>query len=447
MMEFITEAFRSLAALNEDLFDTSAEGTQELDNTLNVTDSDETVRVIDPDAETYDDVNDAYVGKVIVDCRVCHSHIFKNKEDITISEEGEVNIDEQCPYCGEQEGFVVVGEITKYPAEKPSAEELVDAEDSATSDPVPEVETTTVEESYVTNNRKFISRKVVSESRITISKDELAKLDKAVEDARKEVIKYPIKEKQTSTGDVEPDFSEVNDNDLEAAKVAYYNYKKAVKAAPDRMKDELIVHENLTEGVNNVNVETDDSIVNVATEENGKVTVTTEPKTAEAAIDSEVIAPLADETVDEIINANEEPVEENDEMTEVDFDIEEVDEEAVNELGESYLKNVYENVESFTTTSVSSKNDKMIIEGLIKFKSGTEKKTGFIFEAKAATKTGKVKFIGENKHLCRGNKAFTLTGKVEGSKLIAESFTYNYRAKNAEGKPTKVYGTVRTSRA
>ena len=441
MMEFITEAFRSLADLNEDLFDTSAEGIQELDNTLNVTDSDETVRVIDPDAETYDDINDAYVGKVIVDCRVCHSHIFKNKEDIVISEKGEVNIEEQCPYCGEQEGFVVVGEITKYPADKNTTET------QPVEDTTPVEETPVVEESFARNDRKFVSRKVVSEGRITISKDELAKLDKAVEDARKEVIKYPIKEKQTSTGDVEPDFSEVDDKDLEAAKVAYDNYKKAIKAAPDRMKNELIVHENLTEGVNNVNVETDDSIVNVATEENGKVTVTTEPKTAEAALDSEVIAPLADETVDEIINANEEPVEENDEMTEVDFDIEEVDEEAVNELGESYLKNVYENVESFTTTSVSSKNDKMIIEGLIKFKSGTEKKTGFIFEAKAATKTGKVKFIGENKHLCRGNKAFTLTGKVEGSKLIAESFTYNYRAKNAEGKPTKVYGTVRTARA
>lgn len=376
MMEFITEAFRSLADLNEDLFDTSAEGIQELDNTLNVNDSDETVRVIDTDAETYDDVNDAYVGKVIVDCRVCHSHIFKNKEDIVISEEGEVNIDEQCPYCGEQEGFVVVGEITKYPAEKPSTEEPVDAEDSATVDPVPEVETNTVEESYVTNNRKFISRKVV---------------EKAIS------------------------------NDTE---------------------------QSLNEGVNNVNVETDDSIVNVATDDNGKVTVTTEPKTDEVgAIDGEIIAPLSDETTEEILNANDEAAEEPDEMTEVDFDIEEVDEEAVNELGESYLKNVYENVESFTTTSVSSKNDKMIIEGLIKFKSGTEKKTGFIFEAKAATKTGKVKFIGENKHLCRGNKAFTLTGKVEGSKLIAESFTYNYRAKNAEGKPTKVYGTVRTARA
>lgn len=440
-MDYLNEAFRSLESLNEDLFD--VDDIEGVSATLNSQDA-ETVRVIDPEADTYDDVNEAYVGKIIIDCHVCHSHIFKNKEDITITEEGDVNIDEQCPYCGEQEGFIVVGEITKYPNNNEETEPVEAAEEAPVEEPVEE--TPVVEESFARNDRKFVSRKVVSEGRITISKDELAKLDKAVEDARKEVIKYPIKEKQTSTGDVEPDFSEVNDKDLEAAKVAYYNYKKAVKAAPDRMKDELIVHENLTEGVNNVNVETDDSIVNVATEENGKVTVTTEPKEESSIAEEEVIAPLSDDTVTDIIDANDQPTEEPDEMTEVDFDIEEVDEESVDELGEAYLKNVYENVDSFRTSAVSSKNDKIIIEGVIKFKSGVEKKTGFIFESKAATKTGKVKFIGENKHLCRGNKAFTLTGKIEGSKLIAESFTYNYRAKNADGKPTKVYGTVRTSK-
>jgi cell division protein FtsI/penicillin-binding protein 2 len=56
---------------------------------------------------------------------------------------------------------------------------------------------------------------------------------------------------------------------------------------------------------------------------------------------------------------------------------------------------------------------------------------------------GKVRFIGENAHLCRGRKAFTLVGSVnESKKLVCESFTYNYRAKNADGKSTRVYGKV-----
>ena len=374
-MDYLNEAFRSLESLNEDLFD--VDDIEGVSATLNSQDA-EMVRVIDPEADTYDDVNEAYVGKIIIDCHVCHSHIFKNKEDITITEEGDVNIDEQCPYCGEQEGFIVVGEITKYPNNNEETEPVEAAEEAPVEAPVeePVEETPVVEESFARNNRKFISR--ISENKSSVSKD--SNLD------------------------------------------------------------------TLTEGVNNVNVETDDSIVNVATEENGKVTVTTEPKEETHVAEEEVIAPLSDDTVTDIIDANDQPTEEPDEMTEVDFDIEEVDEESVDELGEAYLKNVYENVDSFRTSAVSSKNDKIIIEGVIKFKSGVEKKTGFIFESKAATKTGKVKFIGENKHLCRGNKAFTLTGKIEGSKLIAESFTYNYRAKNADGKPTKVYGTVRTSK-
>ena len=427
-MNYLNEAFRSLESLNEDLFD--VDDIEGVSATLNSQDA-ETVRVIDPEADTYDDINDAYVGKIIIDCHVCHSHIFKNKEDITITEDGDVNIDEQCPYCGEQEGFIVVGEITKYPNNNEETEPEEAVEKAPIEEPVEE--TSVVEESFARNNRKFISR--ISENKSSIAEKHINETYYACAEIDGEERRFPFDTRDEARNYLT--YIRKGENEFKGKKIGSL-WTESVSKDSDL--------DTLTEGVNNVNVETDDSIVNVATEEDGKVTVTTEPKEETHVAEEEVIAPLSDDTVTDIIDANDQPTEEPDEMTEVDFDIEEVDEESVDELGEAYLKNVYENVDSFRTSAVSSKNDKIIIEGVIKFKSGVEKKTGFIFESKAATKTGKVKFIGENKHLCRGNKAFTLTGKIEGSKLIAESFTYNYRAKNAEGKPTKVYGTVRTSK-
>ena len=216
-----------------------------------------------------------------------------------------------------------------------------------------------------------------------------------------------------------------------------------------RRLDASLEDEQLTEDVNNVNVETDDSIVNIHAEEGGKVTVSTEPKAPEVT-EEEAIGPLSDETIAEIEAANdlgEEPIEDVAEEEapvegEEDMDIEEVDETALDELGESYLKEVYENVESFKTSNVSSTDTHLVVEGVIKFKSGAEKKTGFIFEAHSVTPDGKVRFTGKNEHFSRGTKSFILTGKIENKKLISESFTYNYRAKNADGKSSRIYGTV-----
>lgn len=195
--------------------------------------------------------------------------------------------------------------------------------------------------------------------------------------------------------------------------------------------------ESLTEDVNNVNVETDEDIINVSTDNNGKVTVTTEPKAAEAAAGEEIIAPVSDELETELLNnTSEEPVE--DELEVADFD-----EESFDELGESYLKNIYENIESYRTTDVFANDKQIKVEGIIKFTSGNSKKTSFLFEAKDYTKRGKVRFIGENTQITRGKKAFTVCGKLNEGKFITESFNYNYKAKDAEGKSTRIYGTLR----
>ena len=126
----------------------------------------------------------------------------------------------------------------------------------------------------------------------------------------------------------------------------------------------------------------------------------------------------------------------------IDIDFEDFDEEAFNELGERYLKKVYENVNSFKTTGVSTSDTRLVVEGVIKFKSGTSKKTGFVFEAFTASKDGKVKFLGKNSHLAESKKAFCLNGRVNNNRLVVESLSYNYRDKSK----TRVAGKITRSK-
>lgn len=245
-----------------------------------------------------------------------------------------------------------------------------------------------------------------------------------------------------------------NTEDIEAEVVQDTTPNNARKESDDFKKESD--EEALQEGFEKIDLEMEDKVIHVSEEEK------------EPIPDAEMIAPVSDELESELMNPVEDiaepeeaapvldvsdeeaPIE--DEMSEdeiladdedIDYDIDEFDEEDFDDLGESYLKKVYENVEAFKTSSAALKDNKLVIEGVIKFNSGKEKVTQFIFEAQDATKSGKVRFIGENAQISRGKKSFTLAGKMEGTKFIAESLNYNYRVKDAEGNPTKLYGTIK----
>ena len=343
---YLAEAFKALNALNEDTFSLNDDGIRKLSEFEQNDDLTDEISVIDPEAETEDDLQDSYIGKVILDCSVCHSKLYKDKTEVTVDEEQQLaNVGEECPYCYTSDGFKVIGEVAAF------KDESEDEED-----------------------------------------DESKKEDEDDED--------------------EEDDEESKTDDLD---------------------------ESLTESVNNVNVETDDSIVNVNTDENGKVMVSTEPKN-DLGNGDEMLAPLSDETETEILN-NDLGIDE--ETPEEDVDIEDFDEESFDELGESYLRNIYENVNSYKTTQVKQKNNKLVVEGLITFNSGNVKKTSFVFESKDINTNGKVRFIGENLNITRGKKAFTVKGEINNGKFISESLNYNYRAKDDSGKSTRIYGTVK----
>ena len=200
--------------------------------------------------------------------------------------------------------------------------------------------------------------------------------------------------------------------------------------------------ENLKEDFQKISIENKDNITTVNTDEEGKTVVTTEPKKEEKIEDAEeVIKPISPVIKDEIEAHNEE---EEELPAEVDVDIEEIDEEDFDNLGESYLKRVYDNVQSYKTTSGRLNENKIMLEGILTFKSGKQVKTNFIFESHYQTKNGKLKFLGENVQISPKKGAFTLTGSVDGKKLLAESLTYKYNGKDAKtGKTTSLYGTVK----
>lgn len=332
-MNYLSEAFKKLDFLTEEDFslqDTA--GIDDMDQLLK-TPASNIANVIDPEAETEDELQDTYIGKVILHCPVCNSMIYKDLEDIVKDDVEElVNIGEECPYCYTSDGFKVIGIVSPF--------------------------------------------------------------------------------EETSEEENEP---------------------------------EEQVDEELTEEFEKVEVATENQKVTLDADDDGKLTIEAEPVEEddedEEDEEEEVLAPVPDEVADDIeVTANNS----EDEDEEVEYDVEDFDSDSFDELGESYLKSVYENVRSYKTTDASSKGNTLVVEGLIKFNSGKTRPTKFVFEANTATKNNKLRFIGENKQITRGRKAFTITGKLnENKSFITERFNYNYMTKNEKGKSTRLYGTLK----
>lgn len=206
--------------------------------------------------------------------------------------------------------------------------------------------------------------------------------------------------------------------------------------AGDPNKSDILVEgdKQLKEGMEDISITTEDQVIKV------KATPRADKET--------IVPPIEEEEVIEEL-PEEEVVEEEEDMPieDTEVDIDDVDEEGFDELGESYLKRVYENVKSFKTVSGQTGKNKIILEGIITFKSGKKAKTSFILEAKEMTKRGKVRFTGMNENISKNKSAYTVTGRVENKKLMVESFNYNYLGKDSTtGKSKKLYGTVRRSK-
>lgn len=392
-LDYINEAFKSLDSLTENMFNASSDGINKMSQFFDEDDDMETVRVIDKEASTEDDIQDSYIGKVIINCNVCHSHIYEDKENIVIAEEGFANLDDVCPYCGQQEGYTIVGEIAEFGNN--------DSSENPESDDTPEVETDTDMLEVETD---------------TDTVTEALGAGRKFKPHTMRLLKY--------IGSDLANNSEVVDESVTADEIL-----------EDDLDTSKEMSQPISEDFKEVSITTDDQHLEMMSDESGKVTVVTEPVATEASVSDEGISPLTAETESEILANNgmeDVPLDTSSEDTDTEADdseeisVDELDETSFDELGESYLKEVYDNVAKFKTVDVSADAQGMIVEGIITFNSGARRRTRFMFEALDMNQKGQVRFKGTNSHLTESADAYSLVGRITDKKFVAESLKYNY---------------------
>lgn len=559
MSNYITEAFKKFDLLESEDISLNAAGIEELRSFMDeagVDPDEEEIEIYDLGAQAEDELKQSYLGKAILECKVCHSYIFEDRENIGTDVEGNCCTDIECPYCLSTDGFIVIGEVAPY--NESESEELIAAQHDEDL-PIVDVEggaddiddEDIIEESldesqnfdrkgeyvFKKNSDTPVGRFHSSDGSYSsfdgteIPEDEKKELmsedmDEGLEKGIKEIgvdalkagakaaadsvksdvlgesceseedldegvsgaiaggvvgslVGHPIA--GASVGSALQDTFDENLEEgmkLDGVKELYDNdeirgveeiegddklegndeirgdkHKDPINEECEDKMDESCDSEKLEEAIEDMSVTTEDETMTMTTKEDGGVVIETSPKEDEMEFSGEeMVVPMSDESemeVEAAVDANSvEDGEEDedfasieDEMAEDEFaidDFDDFDEESFNGLGESYLKSCYENVTGFKTTGVSTKGNKLFIEGVIKFDSGNIKETNFVFES-----VGDNKFEGYNKQISRGNKTFKLTGSMNGKKLVCESLNYNYRSKNELNESVRVYGTVK----
>ena len=101
MSQYIQEAFTKLSLLDEEDFNLRDDS--DIEDMKSFMDDQEDIEdvedIIDPEADSEEELEDSYIGKVILECPVCHSKIYKNAEDVHYDEETDLaNEEEECPF-------------------------------------------------------------------------------------------------------------------------------------------------------------------------------------------------------------------------------------------------------------------------------------------------------------------------------------------------------------
>lgn len=552
MNNYLNEAFKQLEMLNEEEFNLNdKDAVKDMKDFMGI-DVDDSVEVIDPNAETEDDLEDSYVGKVILDCVVCHSKQYKDPNEVVIDDGELANVGEECPFCYTSDGFKVVGQVAPFDeADEDDDDEFEDDEehDDDEEDDDSEFESwrNRIQECLKRLNEAEMSDEDEADTAIlaNIYTKTQQRANAALTPDEKAVLaKYGLSRDSGTKNIVDKDWNKLvqrrrgqdsdkvnladrarkmgprakNNKDLYLAfrssdttdshdargryrqtyqrqrniansanmeepvqqmKNALYSRNFANKElnsidanAEDRRQKEINRHNDAMAAIDNdakwrrktysdrketnqktidkllkrktdeslerVEVETEDQVLSMSQDDNGKVTVSSTPVET-------TIVPVSDETQQDIElhtdDVNAEDAELNSEND--DLDIDDFDEQSFDELGEGYLKRVYENVDKYKTTAVKTSGKKLTVEGLITFKSGNTKNTQFIFEAKS-NKNNSFKFVGENAQISRGKKSFAISGSLNNKQLVVESFNYNYRGKDSQtGKSVRLYGTLK----
>lgn len=128
-MSYLNEAFKELDELEDDVDLQSEEDVKKAMDFIkgDIDNTDHLEMVVDIDAETEDDLQDSYVGEILLMCPACHTLHYAHEEDIVTSEDEPdfVNVGEPCPHCKQENGFEIKGKVAEYvpEGEEPKEEE------------------------------------------------------------------------------------------------------------------------------------------------------------------------------------------------------------------------------------------------------------------------------------------------------------------------------------
>ena len=135
-LDFLQDAFKKLESLTEDTMNIDDDGIKELNDVISES-KDNSIDVIDSEAESEEDVLPSYEGKVILSCPVCHSFLFDDFETLDIDKASNLaNVSKECPYCCEVGGFTIIGRVAPF-----DEEPIEDTDEETNADDVaPEIE-------------------------------------------------------------------------------------------------------------------------------------------------------------------------------------------------------------------------------------------------------------------------------------------------------------------
>ena len=116
-MSSLKEAFQEFDELDDVIYD--IDNKADIDKLKKSLDSDAeddldgVEKIVDINADDEEDLEQSYVGKLLLYCPFCHTIHYKAKDEIIENEDTPeyVNVGEQCPECDQIEGFEIIGEV------------------------------------------------------------------------------------------------------------------------------------------------------------------------------------------------------------------------------------------------------------------------------------------------------------------------------------------------
>ena len=209
-------------------------------------------KIVDLDAESPEDLQPSYVGKMIIQCPQCMTLFYKDPSDVVHSEDDPdtVNVGEKCQHCGNEEGYSIIGKVGEVtpeeaekfeevpeetaeetPAEEPAEElpenEEANAEEESSEgkeEELPELEEKPAEEEKLTESKNILEEQV---------KNALAEeVEEETEDSAEESEEEVPEEEVNEEGDDEADEKEEDEEEK----------PEEEKTPLDVIKDKVDIH-------------------------------------------------------------------------------------------------------------------------------------------------------------------------------------------------------------